>query len=199
MLSVSEESCYTEEMELLRRVGNPPQMPRTDAADVFESRSIHVCYRVDGTLAAMIRMTAGPNSVFEAWTQGLAAIPTGPSIVDLNRAVVAPPFRRLGLFRLATVDSLIRSAAKGFVSAVGVTRPGREIIPAMLEIGFEPAGPEVMVTDPVNGRFPIQPYVVWNLSQHEARLGLQFEQLRARLADSGHRVGWSWADRREHK
>lgn len=191
-LTVSEEHRFTAEMEQLRREGNPPQPPRLDAADEFEGRSLHLCYRVNGALAAMTRMTAGPKSMFETWTAGAAEIPIGPTILDLNRVVVAVRFRGLGLFRLVMIDSLLRSVEKGFVSVVGATKPGREIVPAMLEMGFEAAGPEVMLTDPVNGRFPIQPYVVWDVIRHERRWREMFSQQRKRLEEAEHRVGWSW-------
>jgi hypothetical protein len=191
-LTVSEEHRFTAEMEALRREGNPPQPPRSDAADEFEGRSVHVCYRVDSTLAAMTRLTAGPKAMFEMWTAGAAEIPTGPDVVDLNRVVVAVRFRGLGLFRLVMVDSLLRSVQRGFVSVVGATKPGREIVPAMLEMGFQAAGPEVMVTDPVNGRFPIQTYVVWEVSQHEGRWREMFSEQRKRLGEVGYRVDWNW-------
>ena len=191
-LTVSEDRVLTAEMESLRREGNPPPPPRSDAADEFEGRSVHVCYRVDDGLAAMTRLTAGPKAMFETWTAGAAEIPTGSEVVDLNRVVVAVRFRGLGLFRLVMVDSLLRSVEKGFVSVVGATKPGREIVPAMVEMGFEAAGPEVMVGDPVNGRFLIQPYVVWDVSRHEGRWREMFSQQRKRLGEVGYRVDWSW-------
>jgi hypothetical protein len=198
-ISVSEETLLTTDMELLRREGNPPQTPKSNSADDFEARSIHVCYRIEGVLAAMARMTAGPNAVFEAWTAGAAEVPTGPHVVDLNRYVVARRFRMLGLFHVIMLDTLLRASAKGFTAAVGATKPGRRVGTAMLETAFEAIGPEVMVTDPVNGRFPIQMYAVRSIRQHDQWWRKMLAHHCRRLEAAGYRFANSWPARTEER
>src|SRR5262249_29910406 len=110
-------------------------------------------------LAASGRLTPGPSSVFETWTQGRANIPTGASIVDLGRCMVSPDFRGIGLFRLLLLEAFLLAEKLGYSEIVGAVIAGRRTAEVLYGLGFRNCGVAVESVEP-NKTLLIQPLVV---------------------------------------
>jgi hypothetical protein len=138
---------FDAEMNRLRCECFPGQFPTGDAADQFDGWSTHVLARVDGRLAASLRLTPGPHAWFEFLSEGRADIPTGPDVADLSRAMVAPAFRGQGhgLFELVMVEGLLLAHDRGFRHVVGGMVPGRRFRPFLEQLGYAFPGPAVLV------------------------------------------------------
>jgi hypothetical protein len=168
-------------MEQLRREGFPPQSSVQFTFDEFDGRSSHVCHWSGEMLIGMIRLTPGPDSMFERWTARKAVIPVGADVVDLNRVVVATQYRRMGVFKLIMLDSLLRAATGGFNAVVGATKPRREILPSMYQMGFESTGPVVLLRDPTSGPFEIQPCAVFEVGSRVALWREMYNEIRVKV------------------
>lgn len=193
IVTVTVGSECTPDMERLRRVGFPPRLGVQFTVDEFDDRSSHVGHWVGGVLVGLIRLTPGPDAMFERWTVGEAVIPTGAAVVDLTRVVVAPEFRRMGLFKLIMLDALLRAAADGYTTVVGATKPGREILPAMYQMGFGPSGPVVLFHDPTSGPFEIQPCVVRGVPNRVSSWRGMYAEVRDKMATNGYDVDADWS------
>jgi len=156
---VSRTSDFSDEMDRLRSVCFPGSDPSRSSRDEFDSRSIYVVNEVQGKLAAYGRLTPGPRSVFETWSQGVAQIPTGPNVADLGRCMVAPEHRGLDLITLVCLDGLLLAAEMGFDYVVGAVVPGRKLAAMLYEIGFRDSGPIVQSYEENGAVFTLQPLV----------------------------------------
>lgn len=156
-LTISLEGEFTNEVDRLRCSCFPGNYVGDTSEDPFDSRSQHILIRSGDDLAACARLTPGPDAVFETWTRGRAAIPTGPDVADLGRCAVGPEFRGSGLLRLLCVEGLLAAERGGFCQVVGAVIPG-EPFQAMLEsLGLLPSGEPVEEWEPSGLSFVVQP------------------------------------------
>jgi len=150
-------------------------------ADEFDDRSEHVCIWSASLPLAAARLTPGPRSVFETWSQGKAAIPTGSSVVDISRVAVRPEVRRLGLSTIVLLESLCRASERGFQFIVGATTPKGALAELLGRLGFDEAGGVVELVESQGQRVSVQPMVLaptervvraWRdlLAQHRGRV-----------------------------
>ncbi len=146
LLSVRLERHFTVEMEMLRRHGWE-QVSAAGARDRFDAGSLHLTVAHDGRPVGMIRVTSGSPSVLHEWSSGKATLPQGDDVTELTRGVVARPFRRLGVYRLAMLDAILRMrplGARVVTGAVDPHFPGRSFL---AEVGFVDVGTPVLFDD----------------------------------------------------
>lgn len=153
------EHIFTQEMDDLRTQCFPPASPMPSSQDEFDSKSLHMTLRINGVIAAYVRLTPGPNAVFEKWTQGKAKIPTGKEVIDIGRVLVNPLYRGINLFEPICTSALIYANKAGFKYAVGAFRVGRKLITGGYKIGFESSGEPAYAIEPNNTTVLIQPTV----------------------------------------
>ncbi len=129
VISVARE--FTPEMERLRRSAYHDSTGEVSSSDEFDACSVHVIASLDGALAGMVRMTPEPPSVLQTWFRGKAPLPTGPGVVDANRAVVSETSRGLGIYKVLMVEALAWARGQKAAHVVGtieLTFPIREFL-----------------------------------------------------------------------
>jgi predicted GNAT family N-acyltransferase len=129
-------------------------------ADEFDERSDHVSVWLAKTPVATARLTPGPRSVFEQWSQGKANIPTGEHVVDISRVAVRPDMRQLGLSSFVVLEALNQAAQRDFQFVVGATVLEGALLNFMTRIGFEAAGDIVELLESQGQRVRVQPMVL---------------------------------------
>jgi len=127
---------FDRDMNALRCRCYPRGYPTGEAGDAYDDRSWHVAAYADLALAGYLRLTPGQGGWFEHQLGGRAAIPTGPEVVDLNRAGVAPEYRGRGLFEVLLLEGLLAACDLGFRTALGGSRPERGFRPLLHDLGF---------------------------------------------------------------
>jgi predicted GNAT family N-acyltransferase len=125
-------------------------------ADEFDHRSEHVTLWAASEPVATARLTSGPHSVFETWSQAKADIPTGSHVADVSRVAVRPDMRRLGLSSIVVLGCLRRAAEKQFRFVVGASMPGGALFNLMKRIGFTEAGNVVELYESQGQRVDVQ-------------------------------------------
>jgi len=145
-LVVRLEQEFSIDMEELRRVGwasASAELPR----DEFDQDSFYLVVRQSRRPCAMVRITVGPKSPLLAWSGGCAPLPSNPTVAELTRAVVAPPVRRLGLYRLAMLETMLRLETLEVsvaTAAIELEFPGRSFL---RQLGFFDVGTPLLVDD----------------------------------------------------
>jgi hypothetical protein len=146
VLTVRLERTFTEEMATLRLRGWAERV--TDAAaERYDRDSHHLSVRVDGRAVALVRITLGPVSALADWSNGRAPLPRGTDVAELCRGVVVPAWRRVGLFRLSMLESLLRLRGLGAATAIAAIEHdfcGRHFL---ARLGFERIGVPVVIDD----------------------------------------------------
>jgi predicted GNAT family N-acyltransferase len=125
-------------------------------ADEFDDRSEHVTLWAASEPVATARLTPGPRSVFETWSQGRGAAPTGPHVVDISRVAVRPDMRRRGLSALVVLECLRRAAEKECQFIVGASVPGGALVALMKRAGFTDTGAVVELVESQGQRVDVQ-------------------------------------------
>jgi len=146
VLTVRLERRFTPAMEAVRR-GGWATGPTASACDEFDEVSAYLTVSQAATPVAMVRITIGGRSVLATWSRGRAPLSHGPDIAELTRAVVVEPLRRLGLYRLAMLESVLRLRALGArmaTAAIEPEFPGRRFL---ADLGFAPVGVPVLFDD----------------------------------------------------
>ena len=109
-LTVRWERRFTAAMDGLRRAewlaGKPGE-----STDEFDAAGYHLSVAIAGAPVGLIRTTAAPPSVLQAWSGGRAPLPHGPQVAELTRGVVAASVRQLGVYSLAMLETLLRLRA----------------------------------------------------------------------------------------
>lgn len=93
------------------------------AIDEFDAVSYHLLVAIAAAPVGLVRTTLGPRSVLHAWSGGRSPLPRGETVAELTRGVVAPTVRRLGIYRLAMLESLLRLRALGATVATAAVEP----------------------------------------------------------------------------
>jgi hypothetical protein len=115
--------------------------------DDFDAVGYHLVVAVAGAPVGLVRTTVGPPSVLQAWSGGRCPLPRGATVAELTRGVVAPAVRRLGIYRLAMLESLLRLRALGATVATGAVEPdfvGRRFLAG---VGFVEVGAPALFDD----------------------------------------------------
>jgi hypothetical protein len=145
-LTIGLETRFTEEMASLRAAGwaSPVTAAATDEHDAV---SYHLAIRADGCAAALVRITLASPSVLAAWSGGRAPVPAGRSVAELTRGVVAPEWRRLGLYRLAMLETMLRLRSLGATTATAAIEPEFPGRGFLARLGFRDRGAPVVFDD----------------------------------------------------
>jgi hypothetical protein len=189
-LTVRLESRFTGEMDLLRRDGWD-ECPAGSARDEFDDESMFLVVREGDRLVGMVRITLAERSVLDTWSRGLARLPQGRDVAELTRSVIVAPMRRLGLYRLAMLETVLALRALGARLATAAIEPdfvGRRFL---LDVGFRPEGVPVVFDDHPRSRTVAQP-IVLDLDVHgETRWDAMRRAQVDRLLDAGYVVEWA--------
>jgi hypothetical protein len=173
LLTVRLTSQFTMDLDVLRR-DSWETCPAGSARDEFDDQSLRVIVSDGDYPVGMMRITLGDPSVLGTWSRGRASLPHGPDVAELTRAVVAGPVRRLGIYRLAMLETVLSLRALGArlaTAAIEPDFPGRRFL---LELGFLAVGAPVMFDDLPRSRTLAQPIAL----TLDARGELQWEAMR---------------------
>jgi hypothetical protein len=139
----------SQEIEELRRVGFPQNYSgEVSTRDRFDERSTNIHVTVDGAVAACGRLTRGPDAVFGTWSRSAGTFPRDQSTGDVNRCIVAPPYRGLGLFELVVIEALLVAHELGCQWAVGATARRRPFPVWLARLGFQPGDSPLHLHEP---------------------------------------------------
>jgi hypothetical protein len=122
-------------MEALRRAGWADPLLES-ARDEFDADSLHLVVRLLEQPVGMVRLTQGPQSPLCVWSGGRAPLPSDPSVAELTRGVVAPAMRRLGIYRLMMLETVLRLGIRGVLVATGAIEPDFPARFFLAELGF---------------------------------------------------------------
>lgn len=169
------------------------------ATDEFDAVSYHLVVAIEGAVVGLVRTTLGPRSVLDAWSEGRSPLPRGAMVAELTRGVVAPSVRRLGIYRLGMLESVLRLRVLGATmatAAVELDFVGRRFL---ARLGFVEVGAPVLFDDhPRQGTIAqclMLPLDGWR----EAGWGAIRQTLIQQLAEGGYRVDSdleSWTEAR---
>lgn len=137
---------YTDAMDELRR-GGWASCPATCAQDEFDQDSHHAVVSLHDRPVGMVRITMSDRSVLARWSHGRVPLPYGPRVAELTRGVVAAGLRRLGIYRLAMLETVLRLPTIGATIATAAVEPefpGRRFL---AELGFRDIGSPVVFDD----------------------------------------------------
>jgi len=145
-LSVRWGRGFTSSMEKVRRDGWFAGQVGA-SVDEFDALSYHAVVAVAGAPVGLVRTTLGPPSVLQVWSGGRCSLPHGAGVAELTRGVVVPTVRRLGIYRLAMLESILRLRALGATVATGAVAPdfvGRRFLAGL---GFVEVGEPITFDD----------------------------------------------------
>jgi len=153
------EHTFSDAMDRLRAMGWDPPVPGS-SRDRFDVVSRHVVARRDGEPVGMVRITPGGRSVLATWAGRPLPLASAPQLVELTRGVVARDLRRLGIYRLLMLETMLRIARLGGTVALAAIEPDFPGRPFLASIGFAHIGSPLVLRDaPRSGVFA-QPIVV---------------------------------------
>jgi len=118
----------------------------------IDQKSIQMSLRFDNILAGIVRYTPHFPSVVKGWSATASFIPESEGFVDITKGVVAPEFRRLGLYRLLMAATAVHASTLGFHQMQGIVSK-MELLPVWIDMGCERLGRE----DHIFERHPIGP------------------------------------------
>ena len=170
LLTVRLAPQFTMELDALRRDGWEV-CPADSARDEFDDQSVHVIVSDGDQPVGMVRVTLDGRSVLGTWSRGRVPLPHGPDVAELTRAVVAEPVRRLGIYRLAMLETVLSLRALGArlaTAAIEPDFPGRRFL---LRLGFLAVGAPVVFDDLPRSRTLAQPIVLTLDARGECRVG----------------------------
>ena len=156
LLIVRLERRLTSELEVLRRNGWDA-CSALSARDEFDDESVHVVVSEQDRAVGMIRVTLSDRSVLDTWSNGRAPLPQGADVAELTRGVVVEPMRRLGIYRLAMLETVLclrGLGARAATAAIEPDFPGRRFL---RELGFLAVGAPVVFDDLPRSRTLAQP------------------------------------------
>lgn len=177
-LTVRLERSFTPAMEQLRRSGWNA-CPAGAARDEFDDDSVYVVVSTADGLVGMVRVTRADPSVLGMWSNGQAPLPRGRDVAELTRGVVVASMRRLGIYRLAMLETLLRLPALGIRFATAAIEPDLPARRFLTELGFRPEGEPIVFDDYPRSRTLAQP-IVLAVEAHDVAV---WEALRERQVD----------------
>lgn len=178
---------FTPAMEALRRaewLGGRAG----EASDEFDALSHHLSVAIEGTLVGLIRTTRAVPSVLQAWSNGRAPLPHGPTVAEITRGVVAASARGLGVYSLGMLETVLRLPALGITCATAAVEPdfvGRRFLAGL---GFRPVGAPLPFDDRPRRGTVVQCLVLPVEPRNEASWLEKRRALLRRLDDGGYRV-----------
>lgn len=155
----------TEQMDQLRLKCFPAVSPQLTSRDEFDERSKHIGLYVDDELTAYGRLTPGPHSVLEGWTDGQAQVPMGKDIIDFSRACVNPLFRGALLYEAIILKGFQYATDHHYKYVVGSYEPDRYIGTRLKKLGFQHSGSPLDTKEPDGNKFFIQP-IIFEIKPH---------------------------------
>jgi hypothetical protein len=159
-----------------------------EAGDEFDAHSYHLSVAIDGTLVGLIRTTPASPSVLQAWSEGRAPLPHGPSVAEITRGVVAAPARGLGVYSLGMLETVLRLRALGVICATAAVEPdfvGRRFLGGL---GFRAVGAPMPFDDRPRRGTVVQCLVLPVEAGSEASWRDQRRTVLRRLGERGYRV-----------
>ena len=161
--------------------------PRT-LHDWLEIDSFHLVVRQSGRPCSLVRITRGPTSPLLAWSGGRAPLPSNPSVAELTRAVVTPSLRRLGIYQLSMLETILRLGTLKALIATAAIEPEFSGRSFLVQLGFFDVGTPMLFDDRPR-RETLGQCIRLNLvpDKKVQRLALR-ERLLAQLLDRGYRV-----------
>jgi len=183
IVTIRREPALSEAMERLRaEVLGCLLQPSLDA---FDDRSIHVSAFSDGRPIGMVRVTPSTPSVLAAWAADEWKLPVGNDIAELTRGVVAPAWRRGGVYRLLMLEVMTGLRPDEVRMATAAVEPdfvGRRFLESL---GFRAEGePQVFRDAPRQATLAVPIWTEVDLGQNR-RWTLMLSQLREELAAQG--------------
>jgi hypothetical protein len=178
---------FTADMDALRGGGWVPPAAGT-ARDEFDARSHHVVVSRPGLPLGMVRITMADPSVLAQWSSDKVALPRGPGVAELTRGVVAPSVRRLGIYRLAMLETVLRLRTVGAwlaTAAVEPEFPGRAFL---AELGFVDVGRPVVFDDAPRSRTLAQAIMIVVDAHQEATWETMWRRQVDGLLSAGYEV-----------
>jgi hypothetical protein len=100
-----------------------------------------------GRPVGMVRITMADRSVLGTWSRNRAPLPRGHDIAELTRGVVVAPMRRIGIYRLAMLETVLRLRAMGVRLATAAIEPDFPGWPFLVDLGFVAVGEPVVFDD----------------------------------------------------
>lgn len=186
-LTIRETRRFTTAMDALRRaewLGGHPG----DTRDEFDAISRHLTLSVDGNLVGLVRTTLGLPSVLQAWSRGRAPLPSGPTVAEITRGVVAASVRGLGLYSLGMLETVLRLRALGVTSATAAVEPdfvGRRFLAGL---GFASVASPIPLDDRPRRGTIVQCLWLPIDAGSEVRWSAMRDTLVRQLGDRGYRV-----------
>jgi predicted GNAT family N-acyltransferase len=168
-LAIAVEDSLTDDVEALRRRCFPGATPATSVADEFDERSLQVTARVDGRVAASVRLTPGPRGPFTMWSGGRAQLADGDDVITIGRMIVDEQWRGYGLARLLCATGMIHATHLRFATVVAAIKENGAILNLMLRLGFVASGPRVVTHESIGTTIEVQPLVVASPLAHHDR------------------------------
>lgn len=159
-----------------------------EAGDEFDALSYHLSVAIEGTLVGLIRTTPASPSVLQAWSEGRAPLPHGPTVAEITRGVVAASARGLGIYSLGMLETVLRLSALHMTCATAAVEPdfvGRRFLSGL---GFRPVGAPVPFDDRPRRGTVAQCLVLTVDAGNEAAWLAQRRALLRRLDERGYRV-----------
>ena len=158
------------------------------ARDEFDPRSLHLVVERQGRPLGTVRITLGDPSVLACWSRKRAPLPHGPGVAELTRGVVAAPVRRIGLYRLAMLETVLRLRRLGAsiaTAAVEPDFPGRRFL---ADLGFVDVGGPVRFDDSPRADTLAQPIVLEIDDGRESRWTAMWQRQVDDLLTAGYAV-----------
>jgi hypothetical protein len=178
---------FTAAMEGLRRaewLGGR----KGETRDEFDARSYHLSVTIEGTLVGLVRTTSGPPSVLQAWSDGRAPLPHGPTVAEVTRGVVAASARGVGIYSLAMLETMLRLRAMGMTAATAAVDPdfvGRRFLTGL---GFVAVGSPIPFDDRPRRGTIVQCLMLSLDGGREASWSAQRGRVLRQLGERGYRV-----------
>ncbi|HMH48787.1 MAG TPA: hypothetical protein VK548_01040 [Candidatus Acidoferrum sp.] len=158
------------------------------AGDEFDERSRHVIVHRHALPAGMVRITMGEPSILATWSRNAAPLPRGAEVAELTRGVVAPPARRLGIYRLAMLETVLRLRTLGASIATAAVEPDFPGLRFLGDLGFVAVGRPVLFDDAPRSRTVAQAIVLEVEARHEDRWLTMWQREVGALLTAGYRV-----------
>jgi hypothetical protein len=103
--------------------------------DPFDAYSCHLTAWYQRQPVGMVRLTRGPRFALVAWSKG-TFIPPADADLEMTRGVVHQDYRRIGLYKLLMIQSLLCSSRMQLHRAIAAVEPDFPGKPFLHSLGF---------------------------------------------------------------
>jgi hypothetical protein len=138
---------------------SPSDPNAVTATDEFELHSTHISMRVDGTLAAYIRLTPPPTPVTYYIDQHHEVVKRHNAVAYAGRSVVNPAFKNSSLYEAIVSELCAEASVQGYPLLCAGVRPHRSVAKRCQVAGFVFDGIPLDFID-LTGRFLVQPLLL---------------------------------------